>query len=477
MVYIVLVNLMAIVKDYKIVSEISRIETDPISRLLFRMAIPIILAGFVNSLYQLVDAFFITHYVGSLAMAGISFVMPLFLLVYAVTFMISSGGASFVSRHLGAKQLDKAEKMAGAMLALGLVVSLFLTFVLIFFITPIFSSIGATKQLLPFALEYALPYLLAIPVVQLVNILFELLRVEGKIKLISTVMVLSTVLNIILDAVFIVWLEMGVQGASIATVISLVSIAVIMLSYYVRRKTEIGLKAQYFKMSFYSVKQIVSLGLPTFMGAIGTTITIGLINLTLLTYASENADSMVAAYGLIFRVFSFVCAPIFGIAVALQTISGYNFGANKMLRVRQCLIISCIAATAYSLLCALPMIFVPELIYQYFTDDQVLIQHACEISSMVFIGFTTKGVAMLAAPFFQSLGHTKKAFFLSVFQGFVLFVPLILLFAILFGTQGILMAIPIADFIYLLVAALLLIKQSQMFADKNKIREEALALG
>lgn len=437
----------------------SQLESGSIPPLLLKMAVPIIIAGIVSSLYQLVDAYFVTHYVGAVAMSGIAFSMPLFLLVMSVVVMVSSGGASFLSRNLGAKEHDKAEKMLGAIVSTGFVTSVLMAVSLYVFLLPIFDLLGATENILPYALEYTIPYLFAIPIFQLMHSTLEFFRVEGRTQILSIFVVASTIMNIALDAVFIIVLEMGVTGAIYATIASMAITLVAALITYAKIELVLKLRLSNLLPSFRDIFNIFKLGLPTFMGAMSATFAIGIINITITTYAADDADIMLGAFGVVYRVMMFVSAPIMGIAIALQTVAGYNYGAKLYGRVKESIVFACVFGTIASFALSLPMIVVPEIIYTWFSDEPLLITHASNISVLVFIGFLTKGISALAAPFFQVLGHTSKSFVLSLCQGFIVLVPMVLLFSYLYGIDGVMYAIPISDVIFLLIAGGFLVQQ------------------
>lgn len=440
-------------------SKTSELETGAIPTLILKMAVPIIIAGLVNSLYQLIDAYFVTHYVGTVAMSGIAITMPLFLFVTAVVAMISSGGASFLSRYLGAKEHDSANKMLGAIVTTGFVTSSTMALMFWVFLDDIFSAIGVTPNIEPYAVEYTLPYLFVIPVFQLLHNLLEFFRVEGRTQILSVMVIISTILNIALDAVFIVGLEMGVTGAIYATILSVLITLVLALVSYIRSDMVLKLQWRNLLPSGSDVLNIFKLGLPTFMGAVSATLAIGVINLTITTYAAEAADFMVGAFGVVYRVLMFVSAPIMGIAIALQTVSGYNYGAKLFDRVRSALLMACVFGTIATVILAAPVILTPETVYGWFSDEPELIKHASAISVFVFLGFLTKGISALAAPFFQALGNSRTSFVLSLLQGFIVLVPTVILFSYLYGIDGVSIAILIADVVFLLIALVFLIRQ------------------
>lgn len=440
-------------------SKTSELETGAIPALLLKMAVPIIIAGLVNSLYQLIDAYFVTHYVGPVAMSGIAITMPLFLFVTAVVAMISSGGASFLSRYLGAKEHERANRMLGAIVTTGVITSSTLAVIFGVFLDDIFSVIGVTENIEPYALEYTIPYLFVIPVFQLLHNLLEFFRVEGRTQILSVMVIISTILNISLDAVFIVGLEMGVTGAIYATIAAVAITLILALISYIRSDMVLRLQWKNLLPGGADVFNIFKLGLPTFMGAVSATLAIGVINITITTYAADAADFMVGAFGVVYRVLMFVSAPVMGIAIALQTVSGYNFGAKLFDRVKSALLMACVFGTIATFILAMPVILAPEVVYAWFSDEPELIKHASAISVFVFMGFLTKGISSLAAPFFQALGNSRTSFILSLLQGFIVLVPTVLLFSWLYGIDGVSIAILIADVLFLLISLVFLIRQ------------------
>lgn len=437
----------------------SILGSTPIPKLILQMAFPIILAGLVSSFYHVVDAYFITHYIGNYAMAGVAIVMPLFLFVAATTMMISTGGASYLSRLLGAKAYQECDAMAGAIVLTGLFISIILTCLLYWFMLPILDLLGASPEVRRYALEFSIPFLLATPLMQLFNIIAELYRVQGKMKWLSGFMVAVTCLNILFDALFIITFEMGVKGAAYATILSIFIVFSVAFSFMLFGEHSIRLKWQNIRTSIKTTFQILSLGLPTFTGTVATLIVLALINSTVLKYGGADADIIIAAYGVIFRVFTFACAPLIGLAVALQTIVGFNSGAGDTHRVKQCLMYAGVFGSFFAISFAIPLIISPRFIFSLLTDDLEMVKYASEISMLVFIGFTTKGIAFLAAPYFQALGEAGKSFVLSMCQGFILLIPLVFLFANLYGADGVILAIPVADALFFVMVLVLFATQ------------------
>lgn len=429
------------------------LATLPIPKLFVSMALPIVFGLMVNGLYNVVDAIFVTRGVGPLAIGGVSVVFPLQMLIFSISGLIGAGAASIISRALGRKDIHKANRVAGNALFSIIILAVVISATGLYFLEPFLSLLGARSDVIfGYAYDYALPIVSGAFIIMFGGVLNELLRSEGKTKVMSMILLLSSVLNIVLDALFIFVLEMGVMGAAMATILSQFVSLLIALYFFLSGKTAITLQYKFLKFDTESFKRIVALGIPTFIGNAGVSLSVGLANFLITQHAGINADVMISAYGVVSRVIIFAILPLIGMMIAFQTICGFNYGAQNYDRVLKVLNLSLWVTTIYTLSCALIMVFIPTPVIYLFTTDAVLVGESVNIGRMIFFMYGTAGVGFIGGGLFQAIGKAKLAMFLSTSRVFMFLLPLLIILPPMFGTEGIWMAYPVADFFAFAVA-------------------------
>lgn len=432
-----------------------------INTLFIKMSLPIILGLIINSLYSVVDAIFVTRVIGNLAMAGVSVVFPLYMIAYAMAIMIGSGAASIIARRLGANRLWEAQQAATSALLLCLFSSIFLSLLLYITLPNTLFLLGASDTVYLLAKEYATPLVLSFPLMMMLTVLSELLRAEGKIKQMSGLLVMASMVNIILDALFIIVFEMGVFGAAFATIVAQV-IALIMACYfYLANKTKIKLTLSKHYASLVRSIDIVQLGLPIFVVNAGVAVSIAVVNFSIGHFVGHfnvgNVDNILAAFGLNTRITLFAILPLLGMMIAFQTLAGLNYGAHKHERVRGTLLVACKFTSFYSLTITLIMLTIPDYVFAFFTNEQSLIKLAADMALLIFSGFFTMGLGFIVSAYFQTIGSVNPALVLSSARMFMFLIPLLLILPYYLGTFGIWLAYPVADILTLIMSVYFLI--------------------
>lgn len=214
----------------------SPFATEPIGRLIVKFAVPSVIALLVNSLYNIVDQIFIGNGVGYLGNGATNIVFPITIIALAIAMMIGNGGAAFLSLKLGEGKVDSAQKGIGNAVTMVTAASLVLAGVFLIFIDPILTLFGATETLRPYALDYGVIIGIGLPFMMISGAINSMIRADGSPKYAMFSMVIGAILNVILDAVFIFPLQMGVQGAAIATVIGQIASFVVSVAYMPRFK-------------------------------------------------------------------------------------------------------------------------------------------------------------------------------------------------------------------------------------------------
>lgn len=428
--------------------------TNGITEQFLTLAFPIIIALMINGLYSFVDAIFITRGVGINAMASVSAVFPINMFIISISAMLGSGMAAIISRHLGSGDKQAANQVFSSSLLFAIAVGFSLSAMLYLLRFQIYQLLALPQELLNDADAYLVPILLITTITFASGALTESFRAAGKPQDMMKVMLLGSLLNVAFDALFIFVFEWGVPGAAWATVLAMLcsfSLAV-MLQRDGNERLQLSAKNCRFNLTIH--KQVMSLGFPIFLSHSGFAFTIAITIFSVTKYNSTDASLLLSAHGVIIRSFMLLFLPLIGMTIALQTLAAYNFGAGQLKRVKQSLYIAIMIGTVWATFVALLLVFKPQWLLQLFTEDQLLIEAASDISSIVFLGFITTAAGMMCSTIFQAMGKALPAMLLEAARTYILLLPLILILPTWLGVKGIWWAFPITDVIGVTVALL-----------------------
>lgn len=415
----------------------------PIGQLLQQQAIPASIGILVMSIYGIVDTIFVGHYVGAIAIGAITVVLPITFLISSIGMAIGIGGSSIISRSLGQDDSPHAVQTFGNQITLTVVISILSVMAGIFLQDAILQLFGAQGETLIAAQEYFKIILLGIPFLAWAMMANTVIRAEGQPKIAMISMMVPAIINLILDPVFIIWLDMGLTGAALATTIAYVSAALFTSWYFfVSGRSEMRVGWSCLRLRLGIVKEIFSLGSVTLARQGVIAILSIVLNNTLFAYGGALAMS---AYGIIQRLMMFTNFPVLGITQGFLPIAGYNYGAQKWQRVRQTIRLSLISGTIIaSCTFAAIMLFTPT-IARFFTFEQDLIDLTVPAIRASFLATPLILFQLIGSAYFQAIGKAVPALLLTLTkQGFCL-IPLLLILPPIMGLDGIFYAFPIAD--------------------------------
>ena len=433
----------------------------PIPKALMALGIPIMIGMLINALYNLVDAYFVSG-LGKSQMGAISVVFPLGQVVVGLGLMFGNGAASYLSRLLGRGDKDTADKVASTALYSSILIGAIIILLSAIFLKPILVMLGATETIMPYALTYARIYVLSC-VFNVFNVTMNnIVSSEGAAKTTMCALLLGAVLNIGLDPLFIYTLDMGVEGAAIATAISQMVSTLVYLTYVLRKKSVFSFSIKEFSSTRQMITEILKIGVPTLVFQLLTSLSIALINRA----SSNYGDSVIAGMGAVTRVTSMGTLVVFGFLKGFQPIAGFSYGAKKFDRLREAIKTSIIWSTSFCLVVGLVMaVFSMQIISQFTEGDNQMIlvgQKSLFANGITFILF---GFYTVYSSLFLALGKGAACFFLGACRQGVCFVPVVLLLSMVWGMNGILYAQPIADVISVVITvfmALHLHRESSM---------------
>ncbi|HSI77260.1 MAG TPA: MATE family efflux transporter [Lunatimonas sp.] len=420
----------------------SQFGTDPLGRLLMQQAAPAAIGILVLSIYGIVDTIFVGRFVGSLGIAAITVVLPITFLISSIGMSIGVGGASIISRAFGDKNIQKAHQTFGNQIGMTLTLALVIVGIGLMFQKEILTVFGGKGDVLAPAQEYFQVILYGVPFLAWAMMSNNVIRAEGYPKMAMYTLIVPALVNIILDPIFIVGLDMGLEGAAWATTISYIASAVYTVWFFIFGKSSMKIKADWIRPNFKIAKEISVLGGVT-LARQGTVSVLSIVlNNVLFSYGGEMGLSV---YGIISRVMMFANFPVLGITQGFVPIVGFNYGARLTDRVHR----SIRLALQYSTLIAL-LIFI--LIFTFtgplvgvFTTDEELIALSIPAMRKSFLATPLLAFSLIGSAYFQAVGKPKPALLLALSKQGIFLIPLVFLMPMFFGLEGIWFAFPLAD--------------------------------
>ncbi len=428
---------------------------EKITPLLFKLSIPAMIGMMSNALYNVIDTIFVGHGAGPLAIAGLTIAFPFQMIIGAFALMYGVGVASVISRKLGEGKEAYAVKAASNAFVLAFITSLIIFIVGQLYLDNILVIFGATEDILPYAINYMRIILFGAPFLSFSMCANNILRAEGSAKVSMRIMILGTFSNIILDPIFIFVFKMGISGAAYATIISQIISSFYALSYFLRGKSALKFKIKYFKLKFIYIKEIVTIGVATFIRQAGASVMALAVNNMAGLY---GGDLSIAAFGMVNRFLTLVLMPIFGMNQGLQPIIGYNYGAKNFDRVKEVLKVTIIITTIIGFVFSLVTLLFPRSLLTMFTSDNDLLDIGVVALRIVISTMTLLGIQACGTTYFQALGKSGSTIFLGMSRQFIFLIPLVLLLPSYFGLLGVWFAFPSADILSTLVTVIWLIK-------------------
>ena len=413
-----------------------------IGKLLLQYSIPAIIGMTITSLYNIIDSIFIGHGVGPMAIAGLAVSFPLMNLVVAFCTLVSAGGSTIASIRLGQKDLKGATEVLSHTLMLCITNSLFFGILSFIFLDNILTFFGASRDTLPYARSFMQVILLGTPITYTMIGLNNVMRASGYPKKAMLTSMVSVVANIVLAPIFIFHFEWGMRGAATATVISQFIGMVWVVSHFFNKESTIHFEGAVWKMKRRIIESIFAIGMSPFMMNVCACVIVIIINNSL---QQHGGDMAIGAYGIINRLLTLYVMIVLGLTMGMQPIIGYNFGAQKIDRVKQALrlgIISGVVITSSGfMICEL----FPHAVSALFTNSNELIALAVEGIRIAVLMFPLVGAQIVIGNFFQSIGKAKISIFLSLTRQLLYLLPCLLLFPHWWGLKGIWVSMPISD--------------------------------
>jgi putative MATE family efflux protein len=436
-----------------------KLGKEKISKLLVSLSIPSIIGMLAISIYHIADTIFIGHGVGSMAIAGVAVALPLLLTLNVFGHAIGIGGASIVSRALGAGDKEKAAKTLNSLLFVIIIINFVIYSVAYIFLETFLTVFGANHEIMPYAYDYSKIALIGSFFLNILFVVMNIIRAEGNARFPMKIQLLAAGLNVILNPIFIFVFEWGVAGAAFATSISQFLGALLSILYFTafkRSELTLSLNKVFSKPDFNIVKECFAIGASSFARQSATSVMTIALNNSLLLYSGSMG---VAAFGIIYRLAMFIFMPLFGINQGFMPIAGYNYGAKNYLRVQQVIKTAVIYSTALCVFAFVGFRIFATGLVSLFTSDAELIEIASGGLKIIIVAFPVIGFQIIGSGLFQSLGKAWSALFLALSRQVLFLIPLILILPAIFGTTGIWYSFPAADILAALITAVMVLYQ------------------
>lgn len=413
-----------------------------IGNLLFQYSLPAIVGMTASSLYNVIDRIFIGQGVGALAISGLAITLPIMNLAVAFGALVGVGASAMVSIRLGEKKSEDANLILGNALTLNLIISIAFSIIVLAFLDRILYVFGASRETLPYAAQFVEIILAANVITHVYMGLNNIMRSSGYPRKAMLTTLITIGINIVLAPVFIFVFEWGIRGAAAATVFSQFVGTVFVLIHFISKRNNVHFERGCMKLRLHIVKDIISVGMPSFLINICACLIISLINLRLVEYGGDFA---VGAFGVINSILMFIAMVVIGLTQGMQPIAGYNYGAQRLERVSRVFRYSVIAASCLTTTGFLVGEVIPQLIARAFTTNPDLIALATTGMRIVLAMFPVVGFQIVTSSFFQSIGKPRIAMLLSLSRQVFMLIPAVIILPELFGLNGVWAALPASD--------------------------------
>ena len=446
--------------------------TKPIGHLLWKYALPAIVAMMASSLYNMVDSIFIGQGVGPIAISGLAITFPFMNLTGAFGAAIGVGSSTYLSVKLGQKDYLTAENILGNTVMLNIYMGVVLSVVCLLLLDPILRFFGASDATLPYARQYMVIILAGNVVTHTYLGLNAVLRAASKPRQAMNATIFTVVVNTILDPIFIYpWgLGLGISGAAYATILAQVLALCYQLRLLSDKRELIHFRRGTYRLHSQIVKSIISIGISPFSMNVCSCIIVIFINNQLVHY---GGDLSVGAYGISNKILFIFVMFVIGLNQGMQPIAGYNYGAQKFDRLMHVVKLTMLSATAVMTVGWCLAIFMPRLCVRLFTTDATLISISANALRIMCCMFPIVGYQMVVTNFFQCIGKVKVSIFLSLSRQLIFLLPMLWLLPHLFQLNGVWFSMPASDLLASLVTAWIMARYMRKFMRQQQEKEIA----
>ena len=439
--------------------------------LLFKFSLPTIIGMVIIALYNFVDTIFVGNVIGPDAIAGLTLVLPVNIFIVAIGLLTGVGAASIVSRSLGKGDKEKAVVAGGDSIVLNTVLNIIIIVPIYIFSEKILVFLGASSVVLPYARDYLNIMLLGFVFLSFSVNGTNLIRAEGRPRASMYEMVIGSILNIILDYLFIIIFGWGVKGAAIATVISHIASSVYIFAFFVSRSSIFHIKLKMFKINKSISRRILAIGTPSFLIEIMGSV---MFLLFIRIVRQYGGDIYIAITGIGIRIIDLIFMPILGISQGLSPLIGFNYGAKLYPRVKKVLGEAFIWTSVVTIFGFIIMVIFPESLISIFTSDISVIEKGAGPLRLIAMFAPLWSFPILVSTFFQAIGKVRPSLIISLSRDLFFFIPAIIILPRFFDLIGVWISWPVTDFFSFAITAIFLLREIRVI--NRDIESEKVSL-
>ncbi len=433
-----------------------QLDTEPIGRLLCKTTLPALISVLAYNLYHIADTFFVAKGSGTDAAGGLAVSFPLFLFLSAVTSMLGSGGASVLSRALGRKEREKANRVIANCFCVFFAISLSITITGLLFLEPLLHAMGVTDALMPYASTYTRIILSA---AAMSTGFSSLIRAEGSSRYAMYIWLIPIGINLVADPLLILVLDMKTAGAAFGTALSwCVSMGMSIWYFFLSPNRNVRIRKTDFLPDPSLLAEIFAIGVPAFIQTAGYSLSVVFVNRILKGHGGTTA---ISTYGIVSKLYTFLLLGITALMQGIQPVIGYHYGKNDRNRVRKTLKISCRIAGLYGIAVIIVLLLSAQTLLHIMTSDQKVIAAGKDILLTMGCGMPFYGIYCVQSVYFQAAGKRISSLFLSLCNHILFLFPAILLLSRLSDASAIWYAFPVSAFLSMCIACGLLKKESR----------------
>lgn len=429
-------------------TNIDLMENVPVSQAILKLSLPTVFSTIVSLLYNLTDTYFIGLLDDPVQLSAIALAFPAFAIIQAVGNAFGNGAPSYISRCLGSKEYDQVRKVSAVSIYSSVIVTIIMTALCFLFMTPILNSLGTDADTVKPTQDY-LRIIVAFSVVMVLQVILpSLLRAEGKVKEAVTGMIIGTVLNIVLDPVFILLFHQGVAGAAWATILGNVGAITFYIFIYLKGKTTLSILPRDFKPSIKIYKEVLKIGLPSSAAQI----MMSFITLLMNNLASAYGYYVISSYGVGSKLSNMIVMIMMGYVSGYMPFAGYNFGAKNYTRMMKAFKFTLLSGTGICLLLCIPCIWLAPAYMRAFTSVPEIIDVGVRFLHAQALSIPILAIQLTLMSTFQATGDAVKATIVNLGRQCLFYIPLLLLLNHVWELNGLLYAQPAADILTTLTA-------------------------
>lgn len=443
------------------------LEEAGVASALLKLGIPTMVGMLISALYNAIDAYFVGG-LGMSQMGAVSVVFPIVQIIIGLGMMFGAGASSYISRLLGKGANEQADKTASTSLFSGLLVGTIIIIGIMVFLDPVLTALGSTETILPYARAYAKIYVTGSIINVFTVMMNNLLTAQGATKFTMKAMLTGSIANVILDPIMIYGMDLGIEGAAIATVISLCINMALYIGYIAKKKGVLRFSVRNIAPSKTIYAEVLKIGIPVLLFQLLASTAMGSIN----TAAKPHGDFAVAAMGAVTRIMTVVTYVVFGFLKGFQPFAGYNYGAKKYKRLKKSIRLCMIWSTVFCIVAAIVLFIFADPIVSLFGTDVEMAGIAAKALRLNAVLFITFGFQMVYASLYLAIGKSLVGSVLSLSRQGIFFFPLVLVLPHVMGLTGVVWVQPMADLLTTILTIVFAVRINHTLSTEIEMGED-----